>query len=103
VGLRVKLNHVGADDFVRLHPGQIPPPYPRELVEFWRFRDYQLPPLAGGQRDQPAGWFDRAETIYDYYAAYTAWLDSDRSAAWRDKHPRDSELAKEIEDIIYAE
>jgi len=102
VGLRV-LYEYDAGSFKIVHGAEPPPPYPKELVQFWRFLRYGLPVWAGGQLDQPAGWFDRCQTLSAYQRAYGEYIRSDRGAAWRKEHPDLYPLAQTIEDLIYGE
>ena len=69
------------------HPDQPQPQAPPLLREFWRFRRYGLPPLAGGMRDQPYGWFEHGELLANVYESWRAWLESDKGPDWRKQHP----------------
>ena len=83
------------------HPDEPPPRTPPELLEWWRFRKYGLPPLAGGMRDQPIGWMERCETMDSIYRAWVAWLTGDKSPEWRKQHPDDNRIAQHIRKEIY--
>jgi hypothetical protein len=102
VGLRVEYEH-DPDSYRIVHGAEPPPPYPEELRQWWRFLKYGLPPLAGGQLDQPAGWFDRCHTLSVYHQAYSAWVPSDRGAKWRKEHLDAWPLAQTVEKLIYGE
>lgn len=74
-----------------------PPPV---LVEFLRFLRYGLPPLAGGQRDQPVGWFARGETLYQAREDWREWTGSDKTAAWRKAHAAQWERIARLRAVI---
>ena len=77
---------VSADNYRLNHQTETPPPVPELLAEFWRFRRYGLPPLAGGLRDQPYHWLEHAEQLEHVYSVWQAWLRSDKGPQWRREH-----------------
>lgn len=86
------------------HAGQTdapPPDPPRELVEFWQFKRYQLPPNGGGLRDQPAGWLDRCETLDQVYRDWLAWCRGDKGVEWRRSDPDRWQRVKRIREFVY--
>jgi len=73
---------------------------PRELAEFERFVRYGLPPLGGGQRDQPAGWFERAEALWRAAEAWRQYKRADLTAAWMKEHQELWDWAQRIEEKL---
>lgn len=100
VALRVAYNY-DPKSFYRVHSKQTPPPFPRELRQYWTMLDTHIPPYAGGQRDQPPGWFEKTKIMHDYYTAYARYLRSERDIAWRRANEYHWQCVQVIEDIIY--
>ena len=83
-------------------PPRIPAPQvPALLSEFWRFRRYGLPPLAGGMRDQPVGWFEHGELLSSVYSAWTAWMQGDKGPEWRAAHVDILPLIRFVRETVY--
>lgn len=76
------------------------PDTPVLLAEYWRFMRYGLAPNAGGQRDQPAAWFERAETLHAAYTAWAAWLKSPKTAEWMANNERTFQTVRTIMDVL---
>ncbi|MBD3354319.1 MAG: hypothetical protein GF364_22745 [Candidatus Lokiarchaeota archaeon] len=90
-------------DWRVVHPNEPPPEPPPLLSEYWRFLRYGLPPLHGGMRDQPANWFEHAETLERVYRAWLAWMESDKGPAWRKAHPEEMRIVTAVRRHIYGE
>ena len=100
VGL-AEYHALGARDYGRVHPGAPTPTPPPVLSEFWRFRRYGIPPLAGGMRDQPVNWFEHAEALDRVYAAWHGWLSGDQGPEWRKAHADLMPTVKELRRMGY--
>jgi hypothetical protein len=87
--------------FVLAHPGEPPPSFPYELVEFWDFQRYGLPPNAGGLRDQPLGWLDRCKALDRIWRAWAAYLGGDQGPEWYREHAAEARVAREVKEIVY--
>ena len=97
---RAEWDHDG-DAFEMTHPDEPPPAFPGELVEFWDFQRYGLPPNAGGLRAQPFGWLARCKTLDRVYRAWRAWLASDKGPEWIKDHRADWDVVKQVREIVY--
>ena len=62
-------------------------PIPYDLKTAFHYRNFGLPPNAGGQRGQPVGWLDRMSMALNYYHAMKAYLKADNKAAWANDNP----------------
>ena len=89
------------DNFHITHQDEPPPQAPALLSEFWRFRRYGLPPLAGGMRDQPVNWFEHGELLERSYSAWSAWMAGDKGPAWREQHADIMPLVKWLRGMVY--
>lgn len=89
------------NSFRLTHPDEPPPRVPALLSEYWRFRRYGLPPLAGGMRDQPLNWFEHAETLANSYSAWLAWMEGDKGPDWRKAHADIMPLIKWLRETVY--
>jgi len=89
------------DNFRITHPDEPPPLAPPLLQEYWRFRRYGLPPLAGGLRDQPVNWFEHAELLERAYSAWSAWMSGDKGPDWRKAHADVMPLIKWLRELVY--
>lgn len=89
------------DNFRITHPDEPPPQAPPLLQEYWRFRRYGLPPLAGGLRDQPVNWFEHAELLERAYSAWSAWMAGDKGPDWRKAHADVMPLIKWLRELVY--
>lgn len=83
------------------HPDEPPPQVAPLLSEFWRFRRYGLPPLAGGMRDQPLNWFEHGELLERAYSAWAAWMAGDKGVEWRKTHADIMPLIKWLRELVY--
>ena len=93
--------HADAGNYETAHGTAQPPTIPPLLAEFWRFQRYRLPPNGGGLRDQPAGWFDRGETLSQVYSDWRAWMESDKGVDWRARDPDRWARVKRIREFVY--
>ena len=90
-----------SDNFCLTHPDEPPPQPPAELMEWYAFRRYGLPPNGGGLRDQPLGWMDRCEYLDSVYRAWASWMAGDKSPEWVNAHPREYGLARWLREYVY--
>ena len=61
---------------------------------------YGLPPLAGGQRDQPLGWFERGERLHRIATGWRVYCDREQTARWIKENPALHEWGQEMEKLI---
>ena len=75
---------------------------PDVLLEYWRFLRYGLAPNGGGQRDQPAGWFARAEFLHRVYNAFGVYKqrEAGQDAQWINAHPDEWSIVKAVKGMM---